>query len=236
MSEKRTPGTRERILRVAQELFGSRGCQDTSVREIAEELGLTKTAVLYHFSTKAEILAELAMPLLDDMAAAVDAAELLAAERVRWATVEGVLDAYLANREVLSLVIQNLGLFAQEPVFQRYFATMTRASELLAGPDPDLAARVRATQAIAMLSDPILLLTDAPTDPLRDAILSGVHRLLADPPSDAASTRKGRPGVMDAEKVAAARRMHQDGTHTADQIAATLGVSRATVYRYLQSH
>lgn len=233
MSEKRVPGTRERILRVAQELFGTRGCQDTSVREIAEELGLTKTAVLYHFSTKAEILAELAMPLLDDMSAAVDAAERLAeVERVPWATVEGVLDAYLTNRQVLSLVIQNLGLFAQEPVFQRYFATMTRASELLAGPDPDLPARVRATQAIAMLSDPILLLTDAPTGPLRHAILSGVDRLLA----DRAPSGPGRPSVMDSDKVAAARRMHADGAHTVDQIAAALGVSRATVYRHLASH
>ncbi|MGW5580313.1 helix-turn-helix domain-containing protein, partial [Micromonospora chokoriensis] len=35
------------------------------------------------------------------------------------------------------------------------------------------------------------------------------------------------------EQVETARRMHAAGTHSVDAIAATLGVSRATVYRYL---
>ncbi|MEV5768522.1 helix-turn-helix domain-containing protein, partial [Micromonospora sp. NPDC052213] len=45
--------------------------------------------------------------------------------------------------------------------------------------------------------------------------------------------RPGRPRAMSAEQVEAARRMHAAGSHSADEIAAALGVSRATVYRHL---
>ncbi|MEV1160325.1 helix-turn-helix domain-containing protein [Micromonospora chokoriensis] len=38
---------------------------------------------------------------------------------------------------------------------------------------------------------------------------------------------------MGREQVETARRMHAAGTHSVDAIAATLGVSRATVYRHL---
>lgn len=243
MSEERAPGTREQILKVATELFGSKGCANTSVREIAQRLGLTKTAVLYHFATKAEILAELAGPLLDDADAAVAAAARTPAERQPEATVAGLLDAYLGHRAVLNLVIGNMAVFAQEAAFQRYFTTMTRAADLVAGPDPGLAARVHATQAIGMLTDPIILLTDAPTDELRQAILSGVGRLLGRPipdaphptttPSPAPPRRRGRPPAMDPETLAAAHAMRAE--HTVSEIATALGISRATAYRYLSA-
>lgn len=45
----------------------------------------------------------------------------------------------------------------------------------------------------------------------------------------------GRPKALDASKAALARRMHASG-EGAGTIAATLGVSRATVYRVLASH
>jgi DNA invertase Pin-like site-specific DNA recombinase len=38
---------------------------------------------------------------------------------------------------------------------------------------------------------------------------------------------------MSPEQIERARRMHADGGHSADEIAAALGVSRATVYRHL---
>ncbi|MBM0277173.1 helix-turn-helix domain-containing protein, partial [Micromonospora tarensis] len=47
--------------------------------------------------------------------------------------------------------------------------------------------------------------------------------------------RPGRPRALGREQVEAARRMHAAGTHSVDAIAATLGVSRATVYRHLAS-
>jgi AcrR family transcriptional regulator len=50
------PGTRERILAVALTLFADKGYDATSMREIAEQLGITKAALYYHFDSKADIV------------------------------------------------------------------------------------------------------------------------------------------------------------------------------------
>jgi AcrR family transcriptional regulator len=52
----RDQGTRERILDVALGLFVEQGYDKTSLREVAERLGLTKAALYYHFPSKADIL------------------------------------------------------------------------------------------------------------------------------------------------------------------------------------
>ncbi|MBM2618823.1 TetR/AcrR family transcriptional regulator [Actinoplanes sp. LDG1-06] len=74
MDNRRTD-TRERILAVALDLFAGQGYQVTSLREIAERLGVTKAAVYFHFRTKPEILTALLRGYADGVAAlAADAA------------------------------------------------------------------------------------------------------------------------------------------------------------------
>src|SRR5215218_9300875 len=53
---RETVDTRTRIQDVAVELFTERGYEATSLREIAERLGVTKAALYYHFKTKDEII------------------------------------------------------------------------------------------------------------------------------------------------------------------------------------
>jgi AcrR family transcriptional regulator len=55
--------TRDRILNVALELFTEKGYDGTSLREIAERLGVTKAALYYHFASKDDILMALHMRL-----------------------------------------------------------------------------------------------------------------------------------------------------------------------------
>jgi AcrR family transcriptional regulator len=55
--------TRERILNVALDLFSRQGFDGTSLRQIAESLGLTKAALYYHFESKDDILLALHMRL-----------------------------------------------------------------------------------------------------------------------------------------------------------------------------
>ncbi|WP_460725509.1 TetR/AcrR family transcriptional regulator [Nocardia heshunensis] len=56
------------------ELFSERGYEKTSLREIAERLGVTKAALYYHFRTKEDIVASLS----EDLRGGID-------EIVRWA-------------------------------------------------------------------------------------------------------------------------------------------------------
>jgi AcrR family transcriptional regulator len=53
------PTTRTRIQQVAVDLFTEQGYDATSLREIAERLGVTKAALYYHFKSKEEIVQSL---------------------------------------------------------------------------------------------------------------------------------------------------------------------------------
>lgn len=226
-----TDDTRARILRAALEEFSERGFHATSVRELAERVGVTKTAVLYHFPGKADIVTALAEPLLDDLEAAM--AKAADAPDPRAAAIEGLLGVWLGHRYLLRMNLRDLGLTASTAVFERFRDGMLTANRLVAGPDADLAGRVRAAQAIAMLSDPVVLFADAPVDELRAAVLDGVDRLYAvAEPEDRPRTRRGRPPVMSPETIEAARRLYDAG-HAPSDIATALGVSRATIYRHL---
>ncbi|MGV9403588.1 TetR/AcrR family transcriptional regulator [Streptomyces sp. NPDC003667] len=57
--QQRRGNTRQRIQDVALELFAEQGYEKTSLREIAERLGVTKAALYYHFKTKEEIIVSL---------------------------------------------------------------------------------------------------------------------------------------------------------------------------------
>ncbi|MCX5403777.1 TetR family transcriptional regulator [Streptomyces sp. NBC_00335] len=247
------PDTRQRILRVSMELFAVHGFHETSLREIAERVGVSKPAVLYHFPGKADILGALVEPMLRDLAAALARAAASArpggsgaaggsgsgAERARWAAIEGVLDVWLQHRHLLRLNLQDMALATPGPAFARLRDATLRANSLVAGAEPGFAERVRAAQAVAMLSDPVVLFADAPVPALREAVLDGVRRLLDGPAEPAPPTarpvpggRRGRPAAMSPAMIEAARRMHAAGSG-ATAIAAALGVSRATVYRHL---
>lgn len=72
--ERRTSGadTRRRILKTASALFAQRGFAGTSIRDISDELGLTKAALYYHFASKDDILAALVTEPLTAMRAVME--------------------------------------------------------------------------------------------------------------------------------------------------------------------
>lgn len=70
MKTKQTTGnqaTRERILDVAADLFVEYGYPGTPLSLIASKLEFTKAALYYHFKSKADILAGILDPLLDEI-------------------------------------------------------------------------------------------------------------------------------------------------------------------------
>jgi len=235
MAAKPADDTRRDILRVALEAFSHHGYHATSVRTIAERVGLTKTAVLYHFPEKADLLAALAEPLVASLLTAVDAAKLVPPEQARWKAIEGLLEAWLTHRHLLRMSLQDLALQSVDTVLRQFRDTMIVAHGIVAGPHPRFRDRVRAAQALAMLGDPVVLFADAPIDLLRREVLDGVRHFL-DGGARAAPTparrRRGRPSEVSAQMAERARQLYAQGAR-ATAIARTLGVSRATVYRHL---
>ncbi|MGK5518904.1 TetR family transcriptional regulator [Micromonospora sp. URMC 107] len=241
--------TRTRILRAALDLFAEHGYQRTPLRQIGERLRLTKAAILYHFPTKEHLLTALIEPLVSDLEALLAAAEAGPPERARATVLEGWVDTMLAHRRPLGMLFHDIALVTRGDTYHRLMRIAMRANDLIAGVDAGRRERVRAVQAVAMCSDPVVFFADVPNAVLRADMLDGVRRLLGDPPVDSDPTgdsgpvgdtgtagvrrRPGRPRAMGPEQVETARRMHAEGAHTADEIAAALGVSRATLYRHL---
>ncbi|MEU0502259.1 TetR family transcriptional regulator [Nocardia sp. NPDC005998] len=239
--------SRARILVSALDLFAERGYHAVSVREIAERVGLTKTAVLYHFPSKRDIVAALVEPLLADSEAVLEAAGHQRDARSQcWAVVAGLLDVWLAHGQLLRMHMQDQALSNDEATFARLRTIALSAQDLIAGPDADFTTRVRAAQVYAALSDPVVIFADRPTDELRAAVLDGARRLLGAPAAHHAPAhrsppipdspthpiRRGRPGAMTTEMVESARHMRDSG-RPIDEIAAEFAISRATLYRHL---
>ena len=67
--------TRSRIQEIALELFAEQGYEQTSLREIADRLGVTKAALYYHFKSKEEIVTATVEDFLVDIDALVAWAE-----------------------------------------------------------------------------------------------------------------------------------------------------------------
>lgn len=58
--------TREQLLDTAEALFAERGFYGVSIAAIADELGLTKQALLHHFSTKEKLYGEVLRRISED--------------------------------------------------------------------------------------------------------------------------------------------------------------------------
>ena len=145
--------TRQRIQAIALDLFTEQGYEATSLREIAERLGVTKAALYYHFKTKEDIVAS----LMDDRVDALE--ELLEWGREQPVTPQTrveILHRYAAelhdnnHHKVMRFLERNQTALREHPKSERVRDLMLGMIELITPPDADLATRLR--HAMALLS------------------------------------------------------------------------------------
>src|ERR1700719_3104137 len=91
--------TRQQILETAQRLFAERGYDATSLQMIADEMGLTKAAVYYHYRAKSDILHAALLPGIQRMEALLDEVPAVRGRRARAEVlVSGFVDFLVENR------------------------------------------------------------------------------------------------------------------------------------------
>jgi AcrR family transcriptional regulator len=146
--------TRETIRAVALELFSTKGFEQTSLREIAERVGLTKASLYYHYSSKQALLLAVVEPVLTGWRTIADEAESLdhTPANVR-RVVERCLDVLLRNRAIV-------GVFQRDPAGVAVVAkslwedSLTLGRKLvawIAGPSPTTVEQLRAVAAMEVL-------------------------------------------------------------------------------------
>lgn len=98
--------TRTQILDAARNRFVEHGFDKTSLREVADDVGVTKAALYYHFPSKEDLLVALLEPLNEAGLDFVD--KLTGDDPARWA--EGIaafIDWMLRNRDLFELIEHN---------------------------------------------------------------------------------------------------------------------------------
>jgi AcrR family transcriptional regulator len=100
--------TRERILDVALDLFVTQGYDGTSLREVAERLGVTKAALYYHFKSKEDILLALHMRMHEFGKNALDSVGDEPMSLELWGQLlDQVVDQMLAQRKLFLMHERN---------------------------------------------------------------------------------------------------------------------------------
>jgi AcrR family transcriptional regulator len=146
--------TKREIHRAALELFSSRGYDKTSLREIAEQVGITKASLYYHYSSKQELLKAIVGTFFDDLRRvfAQVGEQPWSPERER-ELIAAYLDVVIKHRATGPTVLRDITavLAAFDDQLDDLIA-QSRAFQLwLAGPDPTPSDRVLATAAVEVV-------------------------------------------------------------------------------------
>ncbi|MCG6497221.1 TetR/AcrR family transcriptional regulator [Kitasatospora sp. A2-31] len=157
--------TRARIIAVALELFSEQGYEQTSLREIADRLGVTKAALYYHFKTKDDIV----HGIVEGMAAPID-------ETIAWGRTQpwspGLRDelirrfaAGMSERApLLRFFHENQPALRDSPAGLEFRDRMIAMVRLVHGPDATFEDRLRAAMSLFTINSALFLLKQDVTE------------------------------------------------------------------------
>jgi AcrR family transcriptional regulator len=171
-------GTRRTILKTANRMFAEHGYDATSMQAIADELGLTKSALCCHFPDKREILRALVRHTARQYAAMLNSVGRLPSGPVRTsAMIEQYADLTVANREMQILRLADPGIRRELEAAGTVGTLQRRGLEILFGASP-AAEQVVAYYLVLDFERILVDLRDVPDEELRTLITAAAERLL----------------------------------------------------------
>lgn len=170
----------DQIRSCALDLFARHGVAGTSLRMIAEELGVSKAAVYYHFRSKDDIVQAVLRPAFATFEELLAQLPGLDVGRRAAALVAGLARQAVTHRQLYAVVLQDVSTAEIQDGTPGMAATFQELRETLAGPDADREARVRVSIFLAGLAGPAVdpTLTDLDDATLERAITDAGRRLL----------------------------------------------------------
>ena len=176
----------ERLVACALELFARHGVAGTSLQMIADELGVAKAAVYYHFRTKDAVVHAVLAPAFAGFADLLDDLERYPQPQRPARLVDGLARQAVQHRALYSVVLRDVAAARLGGRTAEQAVLFDRLRETLAGPQPDPGALVRAAVFLSGLVGPavdphVRTLDD---DTLEGAIRSAGRRLLGLPDLD----------------------------------------------------
>ncbi|MBV2154621.1 TetR/AcrR family transcriptional regulator [Kitasatospora sp. SUK 42] len=141
------------------ELFSEQGYEQTSLREIADRLGVTKAALYYHFKTKDDIV----LGIVERMAAPID-------ESIEWGRkqpwspemrdelIRRFADGMTERTPLLRFFHENQPALRESPAGLAFRDRMITMMQLVHGPGADFHDRLRAAMALFTVHSAMFLL------------------------------------------------------------------------------
>jgi AcrR family transcriptional regulator len=170
--------TRSAIRDAAIRLIATKGFDQTSLREVADEVGITKASLYYHYASKADLLVAIVGPVLDEIgsiATALDETSFTDDD------VRPMLGRYIASlvrhRETGVLFVRDAIpiMNAIGDRFPEVLRINERMRTWLAGPHPTVEQQLRAAATLEVLG---IALTSNELVP--EASVEEVERVLLD--------------------------------------------------------
>ena len=136
---------------MALELFAEQGYEKTSLREIAERLGVTKAALYYHFKSKDDIVDSVVTDWVERLDELIDWAEQQPADAAgRRAVLRRYSEEFFGERSqaVLQFVEQNKTVLRQLKTGPGMRDRMLRMAQILSRPDSSPRGLLRAATSL----------------------------------------------------------------------------------------
>lgn len=143
----------ERILETALSRFEAYGYASTSLRDIADELGLTKAALYYHFPAKSDMVKRLLMPVEEQLTSTFshltsDPHDLSSVRKV----MEAYLQVYIDHQRVMRWLTNDV---TAEIDRQSHVKGRRRLRDMILVPNASRAQVVRANAVVLLLHYPV---------------------------------------------------------------------------------
>ncbi|WP_024801136.1 TetR/AcrR family transcriptional regulator [Nocardia sp. BMG51109] len=147
--------TKDAILEAAIRLISTKGFDHTSLREVADAVGITKASLYYHYDSKKALLLAILEPIFDDLNAVVDGLDEVAyGPRGIREVLTRQLHALLRHRTAGAMCVRDGVAILNAIGDQRYpdiVGIHRELSSWLSGPDPTPERTLRASAALEVL-------------------------------------------------------------------------------------
>lgn len=136
-------------------LFVAKGYEETSLREVADAVGITKPSLYYHYASKLELLVAIVNPLLDELRALAEEVERMPPDAAGRRTVlQSYIRTMIRHRDAGEMMLRNAvpivnALADQYPVIVDANKALRN---WLAGPEPTAVRLLRASAAMEILA------------------------------------------------------------------------------------
>jgi AcrR family transcriptional regulator len=171
--------TRQQILEAAERLFADRGYDATSLQMIADEMGLTKAAVYYHFRAKVDIRHEIMRSRVEQLRTLLDEAAAIRGRRARVEhVVNGFVDFFVESRQYPMTSTDPAA--KREKLDEEPLSLRRRALSLIFGDNPTATERL-AFMAVTFIPGLLPELADLTDEELRAALRTTMLHILRVP-------------------------------------------------------